>query len=128
MKDVLETFFSLLALLFYVRYARIADTPSPGREATGAYALATASFVCALLSKASMVAVPLVAGILGLAVGRSIRRTLPSIALWIGVAAPFVFLAGLAERSILVTKFVPAPIGVRPLVAANGTRSISSSW
>jgi tetratricopeptide (TPR) repeat protein len=119
LKDVLGTFFSLLALLLYVRHARIADDAARRSEAIRVYALATAAFVCALLSKASMVAVPLVAGILALALGRPLRRILPSIALWIGVTLPFVFVARLAERDILVTKFVPAPIWVRPLVTAD---------
>jgi tetratricopeptide (TPR) repeat protein len=65
-KDVLSTFFSLLTLLSYVRYARMRVGPGrDGRKARGAsagqhYALSLIWFVLALLSKPMPVTLPVV--------------------------------------------------------------------
>jgi len=55
-KDVLSTFFELLALLAYVRYANVPEVQNPKPKVF--YALALAMFACALMSKPMPVTLP----------------------------------------------------------------------
>ena len=62
-KDVLSTFFCLLALLFYGRYAKSSvhgpqSTVSSRQSAIGNYSLALLFFICGLLSKSMLVTFP----------------------------------------------------------------------
>jgi hypothetical protein len=116
MKDLLAMFFSLSALLLYLPWARVDEGESIPRKAVGVFALATACFLCAMLSKAAAVFLPLVAGILGLTVGGSWRRIGLSVAFWILLAVPCVQLTAMAESQTTV-QLVPVPIWQRPWVA-----------
>jgi tetratricopeptide (TPR) repeat protein len=57
-KDVLSTFFELLALLAYVRYAGLSKVRSPKSKVF--YILALAMFACALMSKPMPVTMPFI--------------------------------------------------------------------
>src|SRR5665213_417069 len=57
-KDVLSTFFELLALLAYVRYANVSKVQNPKSKVF--YVLALAMFACALMSKPMPVTMPFV--------------------------------------------------------------------
>jgi protein O-mannosyl-transferase len=57
-KDVLSTFFELLALLAYARYADLSKVQSPKSKVF--YALAFVMFACALMAKAMPVTMPFV--------------------------------------------------------------------
>jgi Flp pilus assembly protein TadD len=58
-KDVLSSFFGLLALLFYARYAAVKKAQPPQSSVTS-FVLALLFFVCALMSKSMVVTLPFV--------------------------------------------------------------------
>lgn len=118
LKDVLGGFFALLALLWYVDYAKAIDDSSPGGKKLPSLAIATAWFVCALLCKASMAMVPVSAAILAVAAGRSIRAAWPSFALWIGLVLPFMLLSRYSER-LEITQYAQTSAADRVMIAGD---------
>ncbi len=130
LKDLLSGFFSAAALLLYLRGSTVQgssegdDLPPRRRRKKGLLALASLSFVLALLSKPSAVVVPAVAWLLGVWDSYSrapdsspARRFLPAPLLvgWLVLAVPIMVMAKVAEAEIPLGEVAP-PL-LRPLVA-----------
>jgi len=95
LKDLLAGFFSLLALWQYVTAGQNESQPSKAR---GHFALALASFVCALLAKPSAVAVPLLTAALGaFELHKTPKRLGLEIVPWLACALPIVLLTRQAQ-------------------------------
>lgn len=115
LKDVLSGFFSLLALLGYLRHSRLTRA---GVKSRALYGFATFAYALALLSKPSSVVVPLVALILDtLGRGVSLRWAAPRLLPWMIAAVPLAWLAKATQPDGDIT-FI-APWSLRPLVAAD---------
>jgi hypothetical protein len=119
MKDLLGGLFCLAALWSYLSYATLV------RDAPGAvggrwrYAVATACFVLALLSKPSAVALPVIAWILDRwALKRPAGEVTVATIPWVVLALPFIALTRWAEQGPGPLPPGP-PIWVRPLVAGD---------
>jgi Flp pilus assembly protein TadD len=153
LKDVLSTFFALLALGFYGAFLDLrrpapdtkttdGDLPEGDLQSTPAsaevvemeseagngvetdaapqsgtpwlwYLLATVCYLLALLSKPSTVVVPLLAGVLALLAGRSLRATLPTLGLWLLLTLPAIWIA----RGAQTPHELYSPLWARPLIA-----------
>jgi Tfp pilus assembly protein PilF len=116
MYTVLSTVWSVAAILCYLKHAvRLRDEPMT--YARGWYFAATAFFALAVLTKASAVITPGVAGVLDLLlVGRPVKRVATSLGIWFVAGIPVVY----AAKAFQDLSTVPAPPAWgRPLVAAD---------
>jgi Flp pilus assembly protein TadD len=114
MKDLLCGLFTLAALWGYVKHAQAQDAPARRRWAY--FALATAAYILAMLSKPTAVVTPVLALVLDLLVLRNgFRVVAPRIALWLVLAIPCVIWTKYFQSAEHVA-FAP-PIWQRPLVA-----------
>lgn len=104
MKGLLSGFWSLLAILFYLRYI---ETPSPGRPKKSAYLWALFFFLLALLSKPSAVVAPLLAGVIGWGLKRSPKQLGLELAPWLILALPIVLVTKLGQPDELLA-FIPS--------------------
>ena len=135
-RGLLCALFSLLALWQFDLWSAIPESPNPQpanpqspipnpqtpipnpKSPAPRYALATAAFVLALLSKPAAVAVPLIAAVLAVGVWRSpARRTLQGLGPWLLLAAGWAVLTKLQQPSGRMA-FVP-PVWARPLIAGD---------
>jgi tetratricopeptide (TPR) repeat protein len=115
-RGLLCAVFSLLAIWQFDRWCTA--TEKPKTYATACYALATAAFVLALLSKPAAVAVPLVVGVLAVGASRGpLRRILLGLSPWLLMAAGWVVLTKWQQPSGRMA-FVPL-VWTRPLIAAD---------
>jgi protein O-mannosyl-transferase len=114
-KDVLSGFFALLAIQKYTAFsARSSDVP-PLRARAG-FVLAVLAYVLAMLSKPSVVLVPVTAGALAWGLhGRKLRQVAAELLPWLLLAVPVVVVTAVvqppAEQSLIV------PVWQRPFVA-----------
>jgi hypothetical protein len=116
MYTILATVWSLLAVLCYLKHAqRLKESPKSFNRRW--YLLATILFGLALLTKASSVVVPAIAGAVDvLIVGRPVKRAVLSLWPWVIAGVPVVW----AAKSFQDLSTVPAPPAwARPLVAAD---------
>ncbi|HEV8377384.1 MAG TPA: glycosyltransferase family 39 protein [Tepidisphaeraceae bacterium] len=107
LKDVLSGLLALVAVLAYIIFAQT--------NKLRWHALATATFVLAMLAKPSAVVVPFVVLIIEwLVLKRGLRDAIVGPALWFLLALPVVIVGMLVQRASL--PFVP-PLWARPVVA-----------
>ncbi len=112
-KDTFSGFWSLLAVLIFLR-----SVATVGRPVWGGYAAATVAFAVALCAKPAAVVVPPMAAVLAWAGGdRRPRRTLALLAPWLVLAVPIVWVTHGQQSD--VTAMTWDPPAVRPLVAAD---------
>jgi len=117
-RGVLCGLFSLLAVWQYL--CKGGRGKGEGGRARGGvnYALATAAFVLALLSKPAAVAVPLVVGVLEVGLlRRPIRRMLLALTPWLLLSAGWVVLTKRGQPDELLP--LVTPLWARPLVAGD---------
>jgi Tfp pilus assembly protein PilF len=116
MYTILAAVWSLSAVLCYLKHAQRL-TESPGSFNRRWYLLATLFFALAVLTKASSVVVPAIAGAIDvLIVGRPVKRVVMSLWPWVIAGVPVVW----AAKSFQDLSTVPAPPPwARPLVAAD---------
>ncbi|HEV7300890.1 MAG TPA: tetratricopeptide repeat protein [Tepidisphaeraceae bacterium] len=110
MKDVLYTFFSLLALLGYVDHAN-----ADGAASRRSYWLATTGLVLGMLSKPTAMVVPILAGAIDLLLlRRSLRQVWASLWPWFLLSTICAVVARLVQPASMVPT---APLWARPFVA-----------
>jgi hypothetical protein len=115
-KDLLAGLFSTLAILFYVRAARPETVPSQ-RWTWANYGLATAAFVCAMLSKPSAMVLPAVVLVLDLwSLRTGARRLAMWLTPWFVLAVVCAIVARVAQPG---THAPPLPVESRLLVAGD---------
>ncbi|HTJ00820.1 MAG TPA: tetratricopeptide repeat protein [Dongiaceae bacterium] len=115
-KDVLSTFFGLLALLAYARYA--GESPAKNQRAKTFYALSLGAFALGLLAKPMLVTLPLVLLLLDY---WPLRRLAPDNWRWrVAEKLPFLALTAascvmtyLAQRTEAVVALERFPLGLR---------------
>jgi hypothetical protein len=136
MKDVLAGFLSLLAIWQYVSFAMPAaqtdddsliTSPVISASALGSrtrwfhYGAALFAFACAMLAKPSAVVLPLIVGMIDLALlrrsWRAWPRVLAALVPWLALAIPIIVEGRLAQPPTPLG-YVP-PIGLRPLIATD---------
>jgi Tfp pilus assembly protein PilF len=122
LKDLLGALFGLVAIYQYLRFAQASRSPPTSRSwkrRRSHYVLATAAYITALLCKPSCVAVPVIAGILAVGVGRyvRIRTAAASLAPWLILAVPIVLVTRIAQPALLTRPL--APVWRRPQIAAD---------
>lgn len=89
LKGLLSGFFSILALLYYVRHGRMAAKPGFARLGERQYLLATLFFLGAILAKPSALILPLLAGLFGyLVLARPVKELGRELAPWLLLALP----------------------------------------
>jgi tetratricopeptide (TPR) repeat protein len=104
MNNLLAGFFSLAAVYLYV------SSTHGARRGSVYYALATAAFVAALLSKPTAVVVPVLAGVIAIVALRRPKRIVArELISWIAIALPFAVIARIAQPAPDV--FIPPPWG-----------------
>lgn len=114
-KDLLSGFWSLLAVWQYILYTRSAAQDHKRRLH---YALATTSFLFALLSKPGAVSLPLIVGALGaLLLNRTVRQLAVDLAPWAILALPIVLLTKFSQPDVEIP-FLPN-LGQRFLIAGD---------
>lgn len=114
-KDVLSGFWSLLAVWQYLLSAR---PIAQGRKRYMHYALATASFLCAILSKPGAVTLPLMIAAIGyLLLNRSMRQLALDLAPWVILAIPVILVTKFSQPDTEIP-FLPA-FGQRLLIAGD---------
>lgn len=102
-KDVLSGFWSLMAIWQYILYTR---TASPGRSLIP-YALATISFLLAILSKPGAVTLPLVVcAIAYLPLNRNVRQLAKELIPWVIAVIPVILVTKLYQPDIELP-FIP---------------------
>jgi tetratricopeptide (TPR) repeat protein len=112
LRDVLSGMLCMASLWAYVHYARL-TSPADRARNRGFYAAATLAYVLAMLAKPSAVALPLVAGAIGvLVLGRHARRTMLELAPWVLAAIPIGLIAMRAQA-----RSDGMPAWFRPIVA-----------
>ncbi|NTV15399.1 MAG: tetratricopeptide repeat protein [Desulfobulbaceae bacterium] len=95
LKDVLSGFWALLAVWQYVLYTRVS---SDQRKRYLHYTVASAAFICAILSKPSALALPLAVALLGfLLMSRSPKLLAKELAPWMLVAIPVLLITKFAQ-------------------------------
>ncbi|MFI5370400.1 MAG: tetratricopeptide repeat protein [Candidatus Eisenbacteria bacterium] len=115
LKDVLGATFSLVALDGFTRDAIAAARPA-GRGSAPVLVVATLAYVAALLSKASSVAVPVMALAVGAGLRAPWRRTLVVCVSWLALAVPIVLVTRVGEQAE-GRPFTIFPIMLRPWIA-----------
>lgn len=117
MKDLLAGLLSLASLLLYARHADGARSTQRRRVDWWA---STACFAAALLAKPSAVTLPLLAGALDALLlrpgGSNWRRTMVAITPWLMMS---LLAGGIAKLAQPAAGLTPAPIPIRPLIAAD---------
>jgi hypothetical protein len=117
----LSVTFALLALMLYLRFSDRRITPllaetSPRIRLGGTYALATLCFLLSLLTKPSLVTLPVIVAVLEVAVrGRRRAWQLQPLVPWVMLAAAAVLVTREAQHAW----DVHSPLWLRPLVAAD---------
>lgn len=115
MKDLLGGFFSLCALLAYVRYAEL-PAGTPKRWVW--YGAGAAAYLLALLSKPAAASVPLMAWVLDTAfLRRSAGKATLALAPWLLPLAPAALVTASAEKANSLVPYTPW--SARPIVAAD---------
>lgn len=118
-RGLLSAIFSLLAISSYLRFAsRIASSERSSARVFLPYGFATLCFLLALLSKPSAVVLPLIIGLLDLAVlNRSLKQVALALAPWLLLAAADMALTRALQPA---AESVPAaPLWARPLIAGD---------
>ena len=113
----LSGLFALLAVWQYLKFsdARQEQAPERRRAAWRHYVLATVAFAAAMLTKPTVVTVPLVIAAIEMVLrGRRVRQVALPLAAWLVLAAPIVLLVREAERGAPVEA---PPAAWRALVA-----------
>jgi len=104
-KDVLSTFWCLLALWLYLHYN---DEKSAGRQRWQLYAAASLAYLCALLSKPTAVILPLVVGVVGWTMLQKSRRQLSLELLpWMALVLPIILVTSSLQDGRELT-FIPS--------------------
>jgi hypothetical protein len=113
MKDLLSGLFAMIALWRYIIAAETAEV----RRRRINYALASAAFLAALLSKPSTVVVPLMALAIDIIwIRRSWRQALLWLAPWFVLSLGFTLLASAVQPT---NELLYTPLWARPLIAAD---------
>jgi protein O-mannosyl-transferase len=137
LKDVLSGMFSLVALYGFLRSLRQTTDALPSKPGTSTspdtsrinwlwYAIGTAGFLLAMLSKPSAVVVPVLAVVVGLAVhfrtAEKVRRAMPwravllTVLPWVLLSMPFVLITAVGQPAEKVER---SPLILRPLIATD---------
>lgn len=113
--NLFATFFSLIALICYVQYVRLAGPKGDGQGSSVWFAAATAAYTLAVLAKPTAVALPLMAWALDYGIlGRPLRQS-SRLLVWAAIAVamvPITISAQPVESSIQPTK-----LWFRPFIA-----------
>ena len=119
LKDLLCGLFSFIAIKEYLAYSiasKSADTSAKTKNTH--YAIASAAFILALLSKPAAVIVPLVALILDrFAIKRAIKKSAVALIGWFIVAGVFAIVAKTVQQTGFV--IVSPPLWARPFIAGD---------
>lgn len=114
LKDLLAGFFALAALMQYIHFA----DPRQSHAAKTRYLLLFSGFLClqmGMLSKASVMTLPLIAGVIDvLLLRRSVSAAMWSAGLWLVGCVPLLVVAQLAQQA---DPAVASELSLRPLVA-----------